>query len=180
MILPIVIVTIRGAQNDIPRDLDSANMVWGGEMEIWVDAVANLVVDRPALLVLAQNDCAALDAHTVSVEEDALFDLGRAVGTDVVGYYIAGDTAGFAGCAAHPPGRRGFWVGEDATRWTFIHEATHVVGRNPHADRNDTDNLMVPGTFRITNPPPDLNDAQRARILNDPALLCIPSMVLNL
>ncbi len=146
-------------------------------MEIWVDVISNSVVDRRELLVLAQTDCLA-SGHVVSDEEEQLFALGRGLGTELVGYYIRGDAAGFRGCAAHPPGRRGFWVGDSATEWTFIHEATHVVGDNPHVA--DTDNLMFGNTGLITNPPPDLNEEQRARILNDPALLCISSIVLNL
>ena len=177
MILPIVVVTIDGANPDLERDIENANLVWVDEMEIWVDVVSNIVVDSPELLVLDQADCFG-NGHVVSDEEDRLFNLGRGLGTDLVSYYVMRDIPGFRGCAAHPPGRRGFWVGDIATEWTFIHEATHVIGDNPHV--SDTDNLMVNGTDRITNPPPDLNAAQRARILNDPALLCISSIVLNL
>lgn len=60
----------------------------------------------------------------------------------------------------------------------MIHEATHVVGANPHV--GNTDNLMFGNTGQITNPPPELTAEQCARILDDPALLCIPSIVLNL
>jgi hypothetical protein len=45
---------------------------------------------------------------------------------------------------------------------------------------DDTDNLMFPFADLVTNLPPDLNQDQCARILNDPALLSIPSIVLNL
>jgi hypothetical protein len=83
-----------------------------------------------------------------------------------VGYYILGDGA-FAGCAAHPSGRRGFWVGSGASPWTFAHELGHVVGDNGHV--NDTDNLMYgSGTANITNPPPDLTNSQCGRINSDP------------
>jgi len=178
MLLPIVVVTIDGAQPDIPGDIQAANLVWGNEIEVWVDVVRSSVVDRPDLLTLTQTDCAAA-GHVVSDEEDELFDLGRGQGADVVGYYIAADTGGFRGCAAHPPGRRGFWSGDAATQWTFIHEATHVVGDNPHI--TNSDNLMFRnGTASITNLPPDMNDVQRTRILNDPALLSIESLILNL
>jgi len=177
MILPITIVTIQGALPDIERDVENANLIWSGEIEVWVDVVSNTVVDRPDLLVLDQADC-LVNEHVVSDEEDQLFDLGRGLGTDIVGYYIRGDIAGFRGCAAHPAERQGFWVGDSATEWTFVHEMTHVVGNNIHV--SDTDNLMFRSTSEITNPPPDLNEDQRARILNDPALLCISSIVLNL
>jgi hypothetical protein len=178
VILPVVIITIEGAQPDIDRDIESANLVWGTELEVWIDVLASRRVDRPELLVLTQTDCAAT-GHVVSDEEDELFDLGRSLGAEVIGYYVASDTGGFRGCAAHPPGRRGFWSGDSATQWTFIHEATHVVGDNPHI--SDSDNLMfVNGTASITNLPPNMNEIQRARILIDPALLSIESIVLNL
>jgi hypothetical protein len=51
-------------------------------------------VDRPDLLVLNQTDCLS-EGHQVSEEEDELFDLGRDLGADIVGYYIQGDAAGF-------------------------------------------------------------------------------------
>lgn len=177
MILQVVTVTIQGAQPDRQRDLDRANEVWSVECGVWVEFVEDIVVDRPDLLVLSQSDC-LVSGHVVSTEEDELFDLGRGLGTDVVGYYVRSDTAGFRGCAAHPPDRRGFWVGESATDWTWIHETTHVVGNNLHV--TDTDNLMFRSTSAITNLPPDLTEAQCTRILNDPALLCISSIVLNL
>jgi hypothetical protein len=177
MILPIVLVTIQGAAPNIDRDVDNANTVWGNECGVFFDVIARLVVNRPNLLVLDQNDC-LLAGHVVSAEEDELFDLGRGLGTDVVGYYINGDVAGFAGCAAHPPGRRGFWVGGAASPWTFGHEATHVVGQNVHV--GDSDNLMFTPTAGITNPPPDLTDDQQRRILADPALLSVESIVLSL
>lgn len=176
MILPIVLVTVTGSNPDPDRDLDVSNEVWGGECEVFVDVVARFTVDRPDLLLLDQNDCDFV--HTVSDEEDELFDIGRGF-TDVVAYYITSDAAGdLRGCAAHPPDRRGFWVGDSATDFTFAHEMTHVIGRNPHV--TDTDNLMFTRTSGITNPPPDLNAEQCARIVDDPALLNIAAMVMSL
>lgn len=177
MILPVAIVTIQGAQPNLQRDVNNADGIWSAECEVFVDVVFTAVIDRPDLLVLTQTDCLAA-GHVVSGEEDQLFDLGRGVGADVVGYYIQSDVAGFRGCAAHPAGRRGFWVADIATQWTLAHEMTHVVGDNRHVA--DSNNLMFTPTSGITNPPPDLTSDQRARILNDPALLCIPSVVLNL
>jgi len=85
------------------------------------------------------------------------------------------------GCAAHPPGRRGFWVADDADDfdWVWVHEAGHVIGDNAHVF-NDTDNVMFPFANQMTNLPPDFNGDQCRRILADPALLCVPSVVLNL
>ncbi len=109
----VAIVTVQGANADLERDLDAANLVYLTECGVWIDVVATITVDRPDLLVLEQTDC-LLSGHVVSEEEDELFDLGRDLGADIVGYYVQGDTAGFRGCAAHPPGRRGFWVGDNA------------------------------------------------------------------
>jgi hypothetical protein len=102
----------------------------------------------------------------VSDEEDDLFDLGRDMGADVVCYYITGDVAGFAGCAAHPNGRRGFWVGNGASPWTFTHELGHVVGDLRHVTNRN--NLMFTPTANITNPPPDLTNSQVDDVLDDP------------
>lgn len=179
MILPVVIVTIDGSDPDIERDIRVANEIWSRECEVWVDVLATIVADRPDLLILSQEDCSGVN-HVVSDEEDELYSLGRGLGADVVGYYISGTVAGVLGCAAHPPGRRGFWAaGSSEFDFVWIHEATHVVGNNPHVT-NDTDNLMFPFVDVVTNLPPDLNQDQCARILNDPALLSIPSIVLNL
>lgn len=164
----VAVVTIQGANANLGRDLDSGNLVYLTECSVWIDVVANVIVDRPDLLVLDQTDCLA-NGHQVSEEEDQLFDLGRDLGADIVGYYIQGDTAGFRGCAAHPPGRRGFWVGDTATQWTFVHELTHVVGDNAHVTNRD--NLMFSNTGRITNPPPDLTPDQCERITNDAAMV---------
>jgi hypothetical protein len=163
----VAVVTIQGANPDPARDLDSGNRVYLAECGVSIDVVASITVDRPDLLILDQTDCLA-DGHEVSEEEDELFNLGRDQGADIVCYYIQGDTAGFRGCAAHPPGRRGFWVGDTATEWTFVHELTHVVGNNPHV--TDTDNLMFRNTGAITNPPPELTGGQCDRIRGDEAM----------
>jgi hypothetical protein len=177
VILPTAVVTILGANPNLNNDLDNGNLVWGQECGVWVEVVLQITVDRPHLVILDQDDCLRT-GHVVSAEEDELFDLGRGAGAEVVVYYLASDVAGFRGCAAHPPGRRGCWVGDSATDWTFIHELTHVVGGNPHV--TDTDNLMISNTGTITNAPPDLTSDQCVRILRDPALLDVSSIVLNL
>ena len=179
MILPVVVVTIEGATPEIERDIERANEIWSRECGVWIDMVASIEVDRPHLLILSQQDCTGVN-HVVSAEEDELFSLGRAFGADLVSYYIDGDIAGFLGCAAHPPDRRGFWVAAETTYdFVWAHEVTHVVGRNPHVF-DDTDNLMWRFADEVTNLPPDLNEAQCGRILDDPALLSVPSIVLNL
>lgn len=179
MILPVVIVTIDGADPDINGDLNAANEIWSRECGVWIDVLTAITVDRPELLVLSQEDCLLVN-HVVSDEEDALYSLGRGLGADVVCYYIGGTVAGVLGCAAHPPGRRGFWVaGGTGFDFVWAHEATHVVGSNRHVT-DDTDNLMFPFANQITNLPADLNQQQCRNILADQALLSIPSVVLNL
>ncbi len=180
MILPIVIVALDETNPDIDRDIDAANVVWGNECEVFINVLELLTVNAPHLLTLTQEDCSGV-GHVVSDEEDELYSLGRGRGADVVGYYIrrSATSAGILGCAAHPAGRRGFWV-KDSTpdAFTLAHEAVHVVGDNPHVFGN-TDNLMTPFSPG-TNPPPDLNLDQCERIVQDPALLSIESIVLNL
>jgi hypothetical protein len=80
--------------------------------------------------------------------------------------HINSGGGGLRGCAAHPPGRRGFWVGSSASAWTWVHELTHIVGDNSHV--SNTDNLMINNTGTITNAPPDLTNTQCARIVGDP------------
>jgi hypothetical protein len=180
MFLPIIIVEIGGSNPDVDRDIDAANVVWGSECEVFVDVIERLTVDRPNLLTLTQDDCNAF-GHVVSDEEDELYSLGRGRGADVVGYYIRRSAAGsgILGCAAHPPGRRGFWVqGTTPDQFVLAHEAAHVVGNNSHVFGN-TDNLMTPFSPG-TNPPPDLIAEQCQRIVEDPAILSVESIVLNL
>jgi hypothetical protein len=160
----VALVTIQGATPTLQRDLDNGNTVYFGECDVWIYPTSSITVTANNLLTLDQDDCAS-SGHSVSDEEDQLFDLGRDLGANIVCYYINGDAAGFRGCAAHPPGRRGFWVGSTASPWTFVHELTHVVGDNSH--ESDTDNLMISNTGTITNPPPDLSSSQCSRIQGD-------------
>jgi hypothetical protein len=166
----IALVTVRptgstaGQDGNLQRDLDNANRVYQNECDLWLYPVGSRVVETNLLgsnVLLNQDDCLT-SGHSVSDEEDDLFDLGRDMGADIVCYYINGSTGGAFGCAAHPDGRRGFWAGNSSpsrTQWTFAHELIHIVGDNGHED--DTDNLMYgSGTNNITNPPPDLTDSQ--------------------
>ena len=180
MILPVIIVTLDGTNPNVDRDVAATNVIWGNECEVWVDVLDRVIVNRPDLLFLSQEDCKAVN-HVVSDEENELYSIGRGLGADVVGYYIERSSFGdgVLGCAAHPPDRRGFWVVHD-TNLDFIwaHEATHVVGDNGHIA--DTNNLMHPYAGQVVNLPPDLRQAQCERIIDDPALLSIESIVLNL
>ncbi|WP_299676147.1 hypothetical protein [uncultured Roseobacter sp.] len=164
----IALVTIQGASPQIQRDLDNANAVWVGNCNVWVYPTDSITVNAPALVALAQDDCNG-SGHSVSSEEDQLFDLGRNLGANIVAYYIQSGSG--AGCAAHPPGRRGFWADDGASPWTFIHELTHVVGDNPHIDSNDSCNLgnlmTTCGTANINVALPNLTNNQCDRINGD-------------
>ncbi len=160
----VALVTIQSASPNLQRDLDTTNEIYQRECNAWVYPVDSITVNRPALLVLDQDDCSG-NNHSVSDEEDELFDLGRNLGADIVGYYINTSNGGFAGCAAHPPDRRGFWVGSGASPRTFAHELTHVVGDNSH--EANSDNLMSTPTASITNLPADLSNSQCSRIVDD-------------
>jgi hypothetical protein len=179
----LAIVTIRplgstlGQYQNLQRDLDVANEVWQRDCDAWIYCVGS-VVERTDLLgtngVLNQNSCPLGVQSNPTAEEDELFDLGRNLGADVVGYYITGSTnPSLGGCSAYPRGRRGFWSGFTQSQNMFGHELTHVVGLNPHPANdaqvpdNDQDNLMWPTPGAITNPPPDLRTAQRDRVRGD-------------
>jgi hypothetical protein len=169
----VVVVTIQGAASpNLQRDLDNANTVYQNECDAWIYCQDSISVNAPALVILNQNDCGGAVGHSVSQEEDALFDLGRNLGANIVGYYIIGSNGGFVGCAAHPPGRQGFWVSNiSSSPWTFAHELTHVLLYEKVVDHvNDSDNLMFTPTARITNLPPNLTSSQSSDINNDPEM----------
>jgi len=163
------LVTIDTATPQIQRDLDNANDVFDAEADVWVYPTASIAEDEPDLLNLNQDDCDGGAGHSVSDEEDELFDLGRDLNADVVCYYINGNGTGAFGCAAHPPGRRGFWCGAGASPWTFAHELGHVVG---NLDHNSNSNRLMfgNGTNNITNPPPDLTDDEASDVRDDDAV----------
>jgi hypothetical protein len=171
----VALVTIQGATPNLQQDLDSANDLYQQECDAWIYCVDSITVNQPALLFITQTDCDG-DGHVVSAEEAALFNLGRNLGANIVGYYINASSGGFLGCAAHPPGRRGFWVGSLVgtanAEWVLAHELTHVVGNNRHVPNNDVpmgnrENLMWPNNG-WTFVPPDLVGNQCQRITNDP------------
>lgn len=161
----VAIVVIDGASPDIDRDLAAADLVYPSECGVWIDVVARIVVDRPDLRFIDDGLCSGGQGE-MTVDEDELYDLGRDLGADIVAYYITRSTPRFSGCAEHPLDRPGFWVSDDATEWTFVHELTHILADMEHDD--DTDNLMFEKTAGITNLPPDLTDKQCRRIRDHP------------
>jgi hypothetical protein len=179
----LAVVTIRPAGSDqgqyenLQFNLDNANEIWQRSCGAWIYCVGS-AVDATGILgnlvVLNQNACPLGVQANPTAEENALFALGRDLGADVVGYFIAGSTdPTLSGCAAFPQGRRGFWVGFNMTGDTFAHELTHVIGGNPHPEfdpdvpDNDQDNLMWPNLGQITNLPPDLRPVQCSRVRGD-------------
>ncbi|MFQ5525444.1 MAG: hypothetical protein ACE5GX_04215 [Thermoanaerobaculia bacterium] len=162
----IALVTIQGASPQLQRDLDNTNTVLQGECGAWLYPVDSITVKRPNLQVLNQNTCPLGVQADPTDEEDELFDLGRGFGTDLVGYYIQSGPG--AGCSAYPAGRRGFWVDDGGSPWTFCHELVHVVGLNAHV--TNSDNLMSTPTASITNPPPDMTNGQCFRFISDPTV----------
>ncbi|PON16527.1 hypothetical protein C2W62_18055 [Candidatus Entotheonella serta] len=172
----VALVTVIGGVNVTPtpkpqRDLDNANTIYQRECGAWVYCVDSRTVDRAELTFLDQDDCAG-SGHSVSDEEDQLFDLGRDLGANIVCYYIWSSTVVAGGCAAHPPGRRGFWIGSGpgsspaSPEVAFAHELTHVVGDNSHGSADNFPNNLMnqnqgkPVTSKLT-------DKQASRILTD-------------
>lgn len=177
--LRLALVTVRptgstqGQYGNLQRDLDAANEVWQSDCSGWIYCVGSIAVTSNILGtdgVLNQPGCPLGVQASPTAEEDDLFDLGRDLGADVVGYFIAGSTnPSLAGCSAYPAGRRGFWVAFGSSSWVLAHELTHVIGLNAHVSTtpsSNSDNLMWPNTG-WTNTPPDLNASQCTSVLGD-------------
>jgi hypothetical protein len=174
--LRLALVTVRpvgsmqGQYQNLQRDLDLANEVWQRECGAWIYCVDSVVILTDILGtdgVLNQNPCPLGVQQNPTAEENDLFDLGRDLGADVVGYYITGSTNSTrGGCSAYPAGRRGFWAGFNQSLNMVAHELTHVIGLNPH-DTTDQNNLMWRNPGAITNQPPDLTDDQCLRVRDD-------------
>jgi hypothetical protein len=179
------LVTVRppgstqGQDPNLQRDLDAANDVWQAQCGTWIYCVGSVVVttaDFGNNVILDQPGCPLGVQDDPTDDEETLFDFGRDLEADAVGYYVGGATNGLLGCAAYPADRRGFWVMFGANRWVFPHELTHVIGNNPHPQNdaqvpdNDQDNLMWPAPGKITHLPPDLRSVQCDRIHGDSGL----------
>ena len=170
----VALVTVVGDNIVLPtpqpqRDLDNANTIYLREVGAWVYCVGSITVNNLQLTFLDQNDCAGVN-HIVSADEAALFSLGRNLGADIVCYYIWSCTVAAGGCAAYPPGLRGFWLGSGPNNSpgspvvAFAHELTHIVGDNGHVTAPSS-NLMTKAAGKpITS---TLTAVQAARVAGD-------------
>jgi len=175
----VALVTVRptnssdGVAATLQQDLDLANDLFLDRCDVWIYPVTSIVRRTDLLgsnVLLDQFDCwigpFGTPLHIATDEEKALFELGRGRGANIVAYYIAGSTSGDGGCAAHPLGRRGFWLKEGGSEgYAFAHEISHVLGNHGHID--GADNLMSEGP-RFTNLPPNLSEDECQRIRSDP------------
>lgn len=153
------------------RDVDAADDTFSQRCGVWIYCSGSQVITTGVLgsnATLDQRDCNAggpfdfigINDHEVSGEERRLFDLGRDLGANVVCYFLPGGSTnpGLGGCAAHPDGRRGFWVGFQTSRWMLAHELGHVVGNLGH--RGSRSNLMWPTPGQINSTPPQIDELQ--------------------
>lgn len=177
--------TSANAYGNLQRDLDNADDTFFENCGVWIYCVGSVVVQTGDLGInglLNQDDCNAgwlldfigIGDHDVSSEEDLLFDVGRSLGASIVCYFVPGAVSGLAGCAAHPDGRRGFWVSmAGSSQWTFGHELGHIVGDLGHV--GDNRNLMFTPTAQIVTNPPEISNVQCffplfGGVVHDPAV----------
>jgi len=124
---------------------------------IRVDLISTENLNLPALNDLDIGTCGGGLFNTA--EQNQLFGNRNNVGVnDVVIYFVRSTVPPANGCASFPAGNPGAVVAQGATRWTLGHEVGHVLSLNHVADNN---RLMTGGgTANITNPPPDLIQAE--------------------
>lgn len=128
---------------------------------IRVDVATSENLNLPLLADVEVGRCVMGSA---TEEQDELFShYNNVQPRECVVYFVRSTIPPYSGCAAHPNGTPGCVVARNATIWTLGHEVGHVL-KLSHV--NDTNNLMISGTFRITNPPPDLRSFQITRMDN--------------
>jgi hypothetical protein len=126
----VCVKVLEGADDShLQDDVDEANEIYAQcGIEIRLGNVETNHHDD--LLDLDRDDCSLPPNHTVSAEEQELYELLREdCPNEVVAYYIRSDINGALGCAAHPEGLDGFTVTNgQPDRLTFAHELGHVLG----------------------------------------------------
>lgn len=150
----------------LPSMLDAFRLVYGTpHIEVQVVTLENLTLPN-----LDDLDIGGCFQGQVTEEQDALFANRNNVGAnEIVVYFVRSTIPATNGCAAHPAGRPGAVVTRGASQWTLAHEVGHVLGLN-HV--NDNNRLMTGnGTANITNPPPDIVDAETATMDASPLTL---------
>lgn len=122
-------LAIQGASPNPDRDLRVANRMYA-QCGIRLIRTTLPSVNNPDLVDIGANTCDSSIAR--STEEQQLFDLGRtganACASNLLIYYIASQSNGLRGCAAHPAGQPGAYVADNATQYTMAHELGHVLG----------------------------------------------------
>lgn len=113
---------------NLQADVDQANDIFA-QCGLVVCLGVQQTNTRDDLLDLDRDDCLAPPNHSVSAEEQALYQLLREECPDeAVAYYVRSDD-GALGCAAHPNGLPGFTVTNgQPDRLTFAHELGHILG----------------------------------------------------
>lgn len=144
-----------------PTSVTRAEMVRSMQ-EVYASADIDVVVasvETLSLPLLNDLDVGACTAGSTTTEQNQLFiNRNNAGANDLCVYFVRSTIPPLNGCAAHPANQPGAVVTSVASPWTLGHECGHTLGL---AHVTPTDRLMMgSGTWNITNPPPDLVQAE--------------------
>ena len=161
------------ARTSISQMIASMDLVYR-QCGVRVRHMGNEMLNLPLLLAVNVGDC----LRTITTPIVTLFSNRNGVGPDdVVAYYVQSVLANgggtFNGCALHPTGQNGATIASIASPWTLAHEVGHVLSLQHVDDPPPPDPAAPPlldrlmtgrGTWKITNPPPDLASTEIATI----------------